>query len=162
MFYPTVRFGLLASWEVAPSGAATGAEARALNVALLVPEMPLSVLPFSLRQGLGIRHEPAAGDTWQGRPAPTWRGVPCRLGTAWARLINQLPSPHPIDLPVQVLLPERDPPGPAPGNVLLGSLFLTHYGLRVALNYASFRYTVEPGTARRLDSSVPAGHVEMA
>jgi hypothetical protein len=67
-----------------------------------------------------------------------------------------------IDLPLLVLLPERDPAGPRPEHLLLGSQFLTHYGFRVLLDYSQIQYPHEETSRRpRVDSRAICGFLEL-
>jgi hypothetical protein len=66
-----------------------------------------------------------------------------------------------IDFPLQVLLPDLDPPGPAPEWVYLGAQFLAHYAFRVTLDYSAIRYLPDPVTGRRrLDSQARCGSLD--
>jgi hypothetical protein len=153
--YPSMRFGLVSAWRIV-SSESPDAGPRSLRQAVLVPEMPFSVLPFGVRQAGGIMCENVETDVWHSQPVPFWRGIPCRLGRAFMHLVDQR-TRLTTEFPVQILLPDRDPPGPRPEVVYLGMSFLRHYGFRLSWNYADLRF-LETG---QVDSSVTVGGLEI-
>jgi hypothetical protein len=75
--------------------------------------------------------------------------------------MNDLSDEEPDTFPVLVLVPDREPSGPPSRHILLGAEFLTHYGLRLVIDYAAIRYLGDTATSqRRLDPSIPCGHLE--
>ncbi len=152
--YPAVRFGLMSGWRVSGTEA-QDAPARSLRVAMLIPEMPFSVLPHGVQKAANILWEEDSPDTWRGHPLPLWRGIPCRPGRAYLTLSDER-SHQGVELPVEVLLPERDPPGPVPEVIFLGMRFLSHYGFRVVLDYTALRFTAR----FEVDSTIPVGALE--
>jgi hypothetical protein len=152
--YQTVRFGLLSGWRVAEE-----TSPRALQVAVLIPEMPCSVIPFAVQQTSGIRCDLIGA--WAGQPAPVWRGIPCQVGMA-TMFANNVVSGEPLAFLVQVWLPERDPAGPRLEHVYLGMEFLTHYGFHVTLDYSSLRRDPAASSSRtRFDASTPVGFLDI-
>jgi len=128
------------------------------SVAVLMPELPFSVLPFAFRDFA------AAGtpETWRTRPVPPWRGVPCSLGTVAIRFPNELVPDEPRTFNALVLVPDREPPGPRLLNVLLGTEFLRHYGMRILISYDAITYSTEEDAERGVDSSIACGYLEKA
>src|SRR5262249_31752382 len=94
---PVVRFGLWPRWGLSGSAPASPQRFARIGPAVLAPEAPYSVLPFSLRQAFGVAVDLSAPSEWQGRPVPTWRGVPCRIGVAGLRLANEEPPQGEVD-----------------------------------------------------------------
>jgi hypothetical protein len=77
------------------------------------------------------------------------------------RCLNQDAADNPFLFRLLVLLPERDPPGPRPEHVLLGTEFLLHYGLQEVLDYSSIQYLEDPsGGQRSIDPSILCGFLE--
>jgi hypothetical protein len=158
--FPVVRFGLWAGRRLAPGTSTLPGIENAIRFAALAPELPFSVLPFSLRHSAGLHCDALAAEGWRGSPLPTWRGVPCRFGTALITLSNTR-EPGSVALPILVLLPERDPAGPPSEMAFLGMEFLVHYDVQVTLTYSALRYAPAGEGRRQLDRSVPAGFLEI-
>jgi hypothetical protein len=158
---PVIRFGLWAGWRLSEQATAPAGIDVALHLVLLAPEVPYSVLPYSL-QAMGILHEPVSDESWQGRPVPRWRGIPCRIGRSLIRLSDQGQN-RALELPILVLLPDHDPPGPRPEVAYLGMEFLLHYGMDVVLRYSSFQYVAPetPTSTLPIDRASPAGYLEI-
>jgi hypothetical protein len=98
---------------------------------------------------------------WQGQTPPTWRGTACRVGRISLRLLNALQPDTLAHFPALVLLPDREPSGPRPEHLLLGSEFLIHYGFHLRIDYPAIRYEDGlPDAQRRLDTSVACGCLE--
>jgi hypothetical protein len=98
-----------------------------------VERRALSVMPQTARNGLDPVILPAPG--WQGL-APTWLGVPCRVGrvTLWLP-IQEIPG-HFRSLSLLALLPQQDIPD-APPFIQLGVQFLLEHHVQVVLNEAA-------------------------
>jgi hypothetical protein len=129
--------------------------------AVLQPEIPFAILPAHLRESHRVLCDPTVAQGWQG-PLPVWHGIPCQVARVVVRFRNPQGEPDPIELPLLVLLPERDPAGPRPEQLLLGSRFLTHYGFRVVLNYSELQYLGEDSAGSpRIDSRVRCGSLEL-
>ncbi len=152
-----LRFRLMASWslnEVPERG-------PVLLPGLLVPELPYSVFPHFLQRAAGLQSLSDVPETWRSRPIPPWRGIPCQIGSVFMRCLNQDAADNPFLFRLLVLLPERDPPGPRPEHVLLGTEFLLHYGLQEVLDYSSIQYLEDPsGGQRSIDPSILCGFLE--
>jgi hypothetical protein len=158
--FTVIRFGVWASLlRLPPEGdePAIGP----IVLAMLQPEMPFAVLPVYLRESRQVLCDRTVGDSWQG-PLPVWRGIPCQIASVTVRFRNLLADPAPIELPLTVLLPDRDPAGPRQEQLFLGSRFLTHYGFRAVLEYSEFQYLEEdrPGNPR-IDSRATCGFLEL-
>src|SRR5438067_3433907 len=82
--WPIIRFGLPAAWQTTGANLPGGVGTTLFSVLTL--EMPYSVLPFGLRQGVNVLCDLTVPEPWQTHPVPGWRGVPCRLGTTLMRL----------------------------------------------------------------------------
>ncbi|MGD9711954.1 MAG: hypothetical protein AB7V46_07820 [Thermomicrobiales bacterium] len=152
-----IRFLLPASIPTEPT---TLGSAGRLCPAVLAPEIPFSILPFSLREAIssGVLD---AGELWRGRPVPPWRGVSCRVGHLALRLTNEIDPESPATFNILVLLPDRDPPGPLVNHVLLGTEFLRHYAFRVLISYAAIRYLDADESGRLgVDPSGACGFLE--
>jgi hypothetical protein len=151
---------LMGSWFV-ESPQETEDQSPLVRAGVLYPELPFSIMPRSVQQDLGLSPLATPPLGWQGRPIPTWRGIPCRLGSALFRVINDLDPDDPFLFRVFVLLPDREPPGPHIEHVLLGAEFLAHYGLRVVVDYARLASsTTASGSQRKIDESIPWGVLE--
>jgi hypothetical protein len=105
--HAVVRFALWAGWLIS-----TEPETRVFHTALLAPEMPISVLPRALSQELRIVWRATSDPQVVARPAPRWHGIPCTFVTTTARFLDSADGGEAVDLPIQFLLPDRDPLGP--------------------------------------------------
>ena len=76
------------------------------------------------------------------------------------RVVNEVARPESMEFGVLVLDPDRDTPGPRADHVLLGTEFLTHYELRVTVDYSSLQPLADPTVRRRYDPSIPCGVIE--
>jgi hypothetical protein len=77
------------------------------------------------------------------------------------RCPNQRTEENPFLFRLFAVLPERDPPGPRPEQVLLGSEFLLHYGLRAIVDYSSIQFRDDATSGqRRVDASISCGFLE--
>ncbi len=160
LLVPILRVGLWVGLPLSQPADGDAGLDHLIRLAVLNPEMPYSVLPFSVRESVGIRCDLSASANWQGRPIPAWRGIPCRVGHTVLTLHNER-TPHTVDLPLLVLLPDRDPPGPRPEMLYLGMEFLRHYGLRLSVDYGAIQYLPPDETGQRqLDRSIPAGFMQ--
>jgi hypothetical protein len=159
---PVIRFGLWAGWLLSEHADAPPGIDVAIHFALLAPEIPYSVLPFSFWEKTRIRVEPVPEAPGAARPVPRWRGLPCRFGRSRIRLSSQ-DEDNRIELPILVLFPDQDPPGPRPEVAYLGAEFLVHYSMDVVLRYSSLQYT-DPGetaASSTIDRTSPAGYLEI-
>jgi hypothetical protein len=160
--YPVVRFGLQSGWAVRDQTRPDERVYGRLGIALLVPEIPFSVLPFGMREAGNIDCDLSLPDAWQSIPLPLWRGIPCRVGTTWLRLVNEIPPREPVEFRLLALLPERDLPGPRTEYVLLGMQFLVHYGFRVTLDYPAIQRRPDPETGQLvIDPLSSCGRLEI-
>ncbi len=158
---PIAQFGLHGGFPTDVTGQQEGAP-RTVQLALVTPEVPYSVLPFSLREGAHIVCDHTVPNAWQGSPVPRWRGVACQIGTTQLFLPNHARGGEPVPFSLQVLLPDSDPAGPRPECAFLGEQFLTHYDLRLTLDYSAIRYVPStlPGR-KQFDSTVRCGSLRM-
>jgi hypothetical protein len=160
--YPVVRFGLPTGWAIRDQTRPDERVYNRIEIALLVPEIPVSVLPLSVREAANIDCDLTLPEAWQSIPIPLWRGIPCRVGTAWLRLGNEMPPQEPVEFRLLALLPERDPSGPRMEHVLLGMQFLVHYGFRVTLDYPGIQRRPDPETGQLvIDPLSSCGRLEI-
>lgn len=154
--YSLVRFGLPAGIRTVSADADPAYRGC---TALASAELPFTIVPRSVvHTGQIETQQPDA--PWRTRPAPPWRGVPTRFATISLRFSNEVSPEEPATFPVLAVIAEADPPGPPPRHILLGAEFLTHYALRVVVDYGAVHYLGEEGTARRIDPSVSCGWLE--
>jgi hypothetical protein len=115
-----VRFLAISWWTCSSTGSHTW---RNRNDALVAPEQPLSVIPFTIRNNLDPEVYPVPG--WRGR-IPTWYGVTCRIGrlTLWLPIEENPGQLRSFSL--LALLPQQDLPD-APPFIQLGAQFLIEY-----------------------------------
>jgi hypothetical protein len=175
MSFPIVRFAVWTTWLIAPVDGQQEQDLHAQpsppppaslsrpELALVLPEVAYSVLPFSVRQARRIAYDPQPPLAWQGRPAPYWRGIPTTLGSTWIGLLNeQQAAPAWEPFRILVLLPDRDPAGPRPEFPVLGSDFLLHYRVRVGMDYSAIPFLHDPATGkRRVDPRGRCGWLEI-
>jgi len=121
--------------------------------AVLALETPFTIIPFAFRTAGRIAcSAPPRGPG--ASPPPSWRGRPCRWGQTFIAFRNDAvedPTSPEAWMPFSVLalFPERDPPGPPPAHILLGSeFFILNSRLRISLRFGDVDF--EPGTRRPL------------
>lgn len=158
-----LRSAVWLAWPAAELENGSGEAKRILGMAFVAPELPYSVLPCYLREQVSIALSQDVPELWHGRPIPSWRGVPCRIGVVGGYFRNEMDETRPFVLPILFLLPERDPPGPRFGHALLGSQFFTQYGMQIVLDYGAVRYRYDPTAGRRgIDLMAACGRIEIA
>ncbi len=78
------------------------------------------------------------------------------------RLANESDAANPVELPVTVLLPPREPSGPATPFAMLGMDFFRHYNVRITLDYPGIGHRDDPVSGRRdVDPFSQCGTVEV-
>src|SRR4051812_1957065 len=79
LVFSLVRFFVWVGW---PTGLQeeSSQQTQTTDLAVLAPELPLSVIPASFRSRLNLRVGPASDEQWRRVPNPRWRGVICDLG----------------------------------------------------------------------------------
>ena len=103
---------------------------RARSDSLLATELPLSVLPPSIRDVLDVEITPVPG--WRDS-VPTWFGVKSSVGRVKIWLPVEATPRIYRNLSLLVLLPKDDLPD-APPFVHLGTQFLMEYQTQILLN----------------------------
>lgn len=128
-FYPTPtgHFLVEAWWTCYSSPPHTW---RQRSDAILATGLPLTVIPFTIRNLLDLEITPTPG--WKGF-APTWLGVPCLIGrvTLWIP-IQEIPG-HFRSFSLLTLFPQQDVPD-TPPFVQLGAQFLLEHRVQVFLD----------------------------
>ena len=148
-FPPLVRVGTWARWA---AGDAPSLETSFLGMpTALALELPYTIVPFHAQTAGNLRWTPLMRPVASPAPEPMWRGIPCVWGQALLWFRNDLrPALHPdawMPFTVLGLFPDRDPPGPTPPHILLGTQFFLHHSrLRLSLRYGEIEY--EPVTRR--------------
>lgn len=154
-----IRFAVRCAWD--PSGGVRPGT-RVVGLALIAPELPASVLPHLVRTQSNVAVTPKAPPTWPSQGLPSWRGIPSPVGSVRIWLANELDHHGPVDFPLTVLLPDRDPPGPPARFALLGMDFFKHYNVRVILEYPGIVYRFDQVTGRQeVDPYGACGSIEV-
>jgi hypothetical protein len=164
-----IRFRTMAAWR-SPMDASSGFVAPP-GFALLMPEMPYSVIPFELqirpdgnRIARSVDHLPTR---FQSITVP-FQGIPCQFGLIEVKFINVARSTRTLEaLDLIALFPIRPIPGFPSRHLAIGCRTLVEWGAELGLPFGELSYervfNAGTGTYRReFQPTRPCGRMRIS